>query len=744
MFELFGSVVGALGLAAGVVRNLGDIAQGGRKVLDFADNVLGLFRKKVPAAQQPAVIRQALAQVAALPPAEWDKKVEEIVELELAGKSAEEKKAATEHLKLWPARIRTTFARPEDRSGRTVPDDFTLTRAEDLAPFIPPRLSRFQVGDSPPAAPNWLLVERLGIGGFGEVWKAQSKRMTKTFRAFKFCLDPVSQGNLELEMENIELVQNELRNRDHIVQLFEVHLDGESPWLQYEYVEGGELGTLVQSWPNDVAVRAALGVQNLTTLADTLAFCHTRIRLDDKPRALIHRDMKPANVLIGKDQTLKITDFGISHTQARQAIDEARIATVGGVTVSTATGGFVRAGTPMYASDEQLAGAKPHAADDVHALGVMLYQMILGDVHRPLNKDWYHVLERKHVCRPLIELLARSIASDQRDRFQHAGELADALKALPKKLTAEPVVISQADVDKGLTAEFDAKFADADAKNAEARKQLDRREWAAAVATVESIFHPRMRDADLHARAVAFRDGKRLVNALGMEFAIVPKGTFWMGGQDGKCGDKQVAIDRDFYMGVYPVTQGEWEAVMGSNPSSFRKGGSNAAKVADISDADLKRFPVESVSWNDCQTFVQKLNEKLKESGYKYRLPTEAEWEYACRAAATTQALCGWNHYFQSPTNTLTTQQANFSESGLGRTTKVGDYRPNALGLFDMHGNVWEWCQDWYDSEQKSRVLRGDYWLGVGGGSGAAKRGANEPSIANSGCGLRLCLSLDR
>jgi formylglycine-generating enzyme required for sulfatase activity len=740
MFELFGAVASVLAVAAPVVKNLADIAQGGRKLYGFAADILDRFRKQVPPDQQQVKIREALTQAAALPQAEFDKKVEEIVSLELANESPEDRKAATEYLKLWPARIRAAFNIPQGSTDTTVPDDFTAHRPEDLLGIIPPRPPRFQVGDTPPGDPNWTLVERIGIGGFGEVWKAQGRRMTKTFRAFKFCLDPVAQGTLELEMENIELVQNELGDHPHIVKLLQVHFDGDTPWLQYEYVEGGELGTLIANWPNDVAARAASGVQTLTTLADTLEFCHNRITLDGRPRALIHRDMKPANVLFNKNLTLKITDFGISHTQARQALDQARLATVASRTMTTATSGFVRAGTPMYASDQQLNGDKPHPADDVHALGVMLYQMVLGDPTRPLNRDWYHVLERKHVCPQLIELIARSIASDQQDRFQHAGELADALKSLPKKLVAEPVTISQADLDKQLFAEIDAKVADAKEKIERAKQQLDRREWATAASTLEAIFHPTLRPADLYDRATAFRDGKKFVNALGMEFALVPKGTFWMGGGDGKCGDKQVTIDHDFYIGVYPVTQGEWQAVMGSNPSWFRKGGGGAGKIAGVSDSDLKRFPVEMVSWHDCKTFLQKLNEKTRDSGGTYRLPTEAEWEYACRGAATTQEGCSWNFYFQTPTNTLTPHLANFRGSGLERTTKVGSYKPNPLGLFDMHGNVAEWCECYGGSDRKCRG--GSSYDDVGMLQ-AAYCTYTGPNNTGSGTGLRLRFSLD-
>jgi formylglycine-generating enzyme required for sulfatase activity len=400
----------------------------------------------------------------------------------------------------------------------------------------------------------------------------------------------------------------------------------------------------------------------------------------------------------------------------------------------------------MYASEEQLAGEKPHPTDDVHALGVMLYQMILGDTNRPLNRDWHYVLGRLHACDPLMQVVARSIASDKAARFRHAGELAEALRSLPKKLIVEPVVISQVNLDKQLYADIDAKVADATTKTATAQRHLDRREWPQAATALESIFHPAFRPADLYDRATAFRDGKKSVNGLGMEFALVPKGTFWMGGGDGKCGDKQVTIEQDFHMGVYPVTQEEWQAIMGTNPSHFRKGGGGADKLSGISDGDLKRFPVESISWNDCQVFIQKLNEKLKDAGYRYCLPTEAQWEYACRGAATTQEGCSWNYYFQTPTNTLNQQQANTSEAGLGRTTKVGSYKPNSLGLYDMHGNISEWGAEWSDSKQKYCILRGGAWNHVSSNSRAGyRRFRYDPSDANDGStGFRLCFSLDR
>ena len=168
---------------------------------------------------------------------------------------------------------------------------------------------------------------------------------------------------------------------------------------------------------------------------------------------------------------------------------------------------------------------------------------------------------------------------------------------------------------------------------------------------------------------------KTFTNSIGMEFVLIPAGTFMMGSEDGESDERpvhQVTISRPFYLGKYEVTQAQWQAIMGKNPSLFQ-GATN--------------LPVEQVWWTDVDEFVRRLN--AKEGGAKYRLPTEAEWEYAARAGSTTAYSFG-----NDPAQLK--EYAWYKDNSAEKTHAVGQRKPNAWGLYDMHGNVMEWVQDWY------------------------------------------------
>jgi formylglycine-generating enzyme required for sulfatase activity len=235
-----------------------------------------------------------------------------------------------------------------------------------------------------------------------------------------------------------------------------------------------------------------------------------------------------------------------------------------------------------------------------------------------------------------------------------------------------------------------------------------------------------------------------------MTFKRLPKGTFYMGWDDTVMPPKKgvkTEIKEDFWIAVHDVTQGQWEAIMGSNPSTFSRKGGDRGQVLDISDEELKLFPVENVSWFDAQEFLKKLNEKERGRGYLYRLPSEAEWEYACRGGATSEDECSYHFYFDKPTNDLSSEQANFNGNFwfgqapkgpvLGRPTRVGAYPSNKLGLCDMHGNVFQWCADAFPGGS-ALVVRGGGWRDGGASCRASYRISHGPSVRNSYLGLRL------
>ena len=239
-------------------------------------------------------------------------------------------------------------------------------------------------------------------------------------------------------------------------------------------------------------------------------------------------------------------------------------------------------------------------------------------------------------------------------------------------------------------------------------------------------------------------------NSIGMKLALIPAGEFLMGSpvaeDDRDYNETQhgVRITEAFYLGVYEVTQSEYERVMGRNPSYFssRGGGED-----NVSGQDTSRFPVEKVNWEDAEEFCRRLSGTLNErrAGRVYRLPTEAEWEYASRAGTTNAFHFGSrlngreaNCDGDSPYGTST------KGPNLERTTRVGAYGANAFGLYDMHGNVWEWCSDWYDkhydgeSAEDYRVYRGGSWYGNAAYCRAAFRGRNLPTYRSINLGFRV------
>ena len=239
---------------------------------------------------------------------------------------------------------------------------------------------------------------------------------------------------------------------------------------------------------------------------------------------------------------------------------------------------------------------------------------------------------------------------------------------------------------------------------------------------------------------------RQLTNSIGMELVLIPAGQFTMGatpeqvGADADETPREVKITQAFHLGVHEVTQEQYERVMGHNPGYFRE--------QVIQSESSARNPVENVTWEDAVEFCRRLSElpEEKRAGRGYRLPTEAEWEYACRAGSTSA-------YSYGDSTEPLADHGWFAGNAEDRSQPVGTRKPNAWGLYDMHGNVWEWCADWYapynaadvDSPRGPdqgtlRVLRGGGWYDEATECRAADRRWSDPTVGSDCDGFRVVL----
>jgi formylglycine-generating enzyme required for sulfatase activity len=665
---------------------------------------------------------------------------------------------------------------------------------------------------------------------------------------------PTDRLRFQIETEAVARLQH-----PHIVQLYEAGEVRGQPFFSLEFCDGGTLaGQLKEKRPTPREAAALI-----ETLARAMHYAHLR--------GVVHRDLKPGNVLLaGEERVPKITDFGL----AKRIDAEAREVSQSGAVM----------GTAAYMAPEQAAGRVRDTgpAADVYALGALLYEClagrppfegpqhqvllsVLGDEPVPPSRRGANVpADLETICLKCLSkeparryASAEELANDLR-RFQ-AGEPIQArpvgrLERVRKWARRRPALAALLVVTVLGVAGIMWKYLDAERQKAEALRETAKakkaRDFLASMfrfseadieagditgrgilATAEQRIpeefadQPQLRDellagirrardseaqktpyamildvrgtinlhsvsglkhqavpqtllysgdrlslgADGQVQLVILSDlhKERLlpgwetpVRRQGCEPAIrehdqnpmmtfvhLPKGTFYMGWNGTKKGVK-TEIKEDFEIAVHDVTQGQWQAVMGDNPSYFSRSGEGRNEVKDVSDLELKLFPVESVSWDDAQAFIKKLNEQNRGSGYLYRLPTEAEWEYACRGGATSEEECSYHFYIAKPTNDLSSEQANFNGNEpwgeaptgryLKRPTRVGAYPPNKLGLCDMHGNVWQWCAD-LGSGPRARESRGGSWNGGAWFCHAAFRnGYGSPAMRGPDLGLRL------
>jgi formylglycine-generating enzyme required for sulfatase activity/tRNA A-37 threonylcarbamoyl transferase component Bud32 len=355
-------------------------------------------------------------------------------------------------------------------------------------------------------------------------------------------------------------------------------------------------------------------------------------------RQIIHRDLKPANILLQGDIP-RITDFGIAKF------------------LPSGTESNVIKGSPAYMSPEALNGER-NEQTDLWSAAVICYQLLCGGL--PFTGSLFELFKAIGLNEPAP--LPETVPQPLRDFVMTA------LRKHPGQRCPTASVLRQS-----LQTAYQQTV------------QLDQ------AATL--VIAPPISEAP---ETTMIRGDERERRRRREGFVLLPAGEFLMGSAtyDDEKPIHRVRLSQAFEISKYPVTQAQWQAVMGNNPSYFR-------------GADL---PVEQVSWNDVQGFLQKVNASY--DGYLYRLPTEAEWEYACRAGSTGDYAgdldeMGW-----------------YDQNSGNQTHIVGQKKANAWGLCDMHGNVWEWCQDWYDGEYYARSPESDP-QGPESGSGRVTRGGS-------------------
>jgi len=434
MFEVFECVAHAIKDKG--LRGLCELVPGGPYVFDVAGHAYQLFRER----KKAAALKEEIAKVAAASVEEAKRAAAEVARQVAHEAPAEERIALEMYLTQLPCAVRQSLKRAADPTGRTVPPDLALDAPDDFVKLLPLRVPHFRPGGELPGRPGWRLDELLGAGGFGEVWLARHSFLPHP-RAVKFCTDAKVRAKLTSHEGRVIARVMEQGTHPNVVPLLDAVLDGETPWLMYEYVGGGSLTDLILRWQSaHESEREALSVRSLTQLASAVGTFH---RLSP---AIVHRDLKPANILLSAEPgarnaepktdssfssthpvALKITDFGIGGV----AVDYLRAHT-GGASVMT---GWLETSmrgsyTPLYASPQQSRGAAPDPRDDVHALGVIAFQMVTGKLAEAPSPRFERDLRRRGVSDALIDLIGDCVDSDASARPKDAAELAERLSKL--------------------------------------------------------------------------------------------------------------------------------------------------------------------------------------------------------------------------------------------------------------------------------------------------------------------------
>jgi len=658
---------------------------------------------------------------------------------------------------------------------------------------------------------SYRILAKAGEGGMGAVYRAGHVHLLIE-RALKVLPERLASGKPEylLRFHREALAAIEI-NHENVVRVFDAGEDGGIHYLVMEYVNGEPLsrilerrGALPELMAVDLAFQAAQGLEA----------AHRR--------GFVHRDVKPSNLMVTPEGVCKIADFGLAKGAEASAALSGAGEIIGSpyyMSPEQAEGRTADFRSDIYSLGvslfEMLTGERPYRADTVPAVLRMhcdrpapdpsllkpgLDRALCGLVLRMTAKDPAGRFERTAALCDELRELRRRLESRSDSRIDSTAGL-EPERGFPAEGASdrEPApAILPADPGGGTGRGADSRSRK-DPKRKPSRRKVQvlpigkpsaapirgesgkktgpirilpiegnaaAPEAHPAVETgidLEKVLEGPESPIDARGNPVVTREGARRDpetlwpweiwlpaedgrgDPLVIEFVLLRPGKFRMGSPESESGRapdegpvREVRIGHPFFLGKYEVTQAQWAAAMASNPSHFRDAGAGA--------------PVENVSWEDCREFIAVLNSRVGAThASPLRLPSEAEWEYACRAGTRTR--------FSSGDSVEDLEKAGWFEDNSALCPHpVGRKAPNPWGLYDMHGNVWEWCEDaWcggYEGAPKDgsarekggdpalRVLRGGSWDFDAAACRSANRYRAAPSLRRGNGGVRLALDL--
>lgn len=625
---------------------------------------------------------------------------------------------------------------------------------------------------------KYKIVRHISSGGFGNTYEGVHTMMDtrvaiKEFFPKMFCNRDENTSHITVATQNNRELVEKLRkkfieeakaifkmNHPNIVKVHDIFEENGTAYYVMDYIDGKSLGDIVkQRGP----LPEAEAVGYIRQVADALKYVHFLNRL--------HLDIKPGNVMVDANGHAMLIDFGASKHYDMES----------GENTSTLMGVNTKGYTPVEQSTQSFTKFSP--ATDIYALGATLYKLLTGitppdanllmakeETLAPLpsciSKSTHNAVlkamtliraDRPQTIDVFLGLLDSKTVYNSDDEATVCEEAEKVRQAEEKRRLAEEQKLKEDEARRAAEEEARRKAEEEQKRKAEeqkrntAKKSSSKNAWLWIVIGViavvgiiigvnsngnssDSVNSKQSGGAIQSRNNVSYSNGVLNVDGVTYDMVKVKAGTFTMGAtsemKDPYSFEKpthQVTLTNDYYIGKTEVTQALWKAVMGNSPSYFK--GDN--------------LPVESVSWNDCQKFISKLNSM---TGQNFRLPTEAEWEFAARGGNNS------NHYQYSGSNKLGDVAWYEGNSG-DKTHVVATKQPNELGLYDMSGNVYEWCSDWFGNYSSSsltnptgpnsgsgRVNRGGSWVNDAGLCRSSFRSGSTPGYSSRNLGLRLVL----